>query len=143
VRTPDERRLLLDAGQLALFVAMLVDLALPWWTRTEFTEPIKDFTGWGSLWDDPNLGWVVIITAVPSGVAWWLRRNWLSIAAVAWAVLVLVVVGASTAHLDSNNSGQPHAGLWVGWLLVAVTALLRIADVVVAVRVREDKPRSR
>jgi hypothetical protein len=142
VRTPNERRLLLDAGQLALFVAMLVDLALPWWTRTEFTKEDKTFTGWASLWDDPNLGWIVIVTAVPLGLAWWLRRTWLSTAAVAWALFVLAVVGASTAHLDSNNSGQPHAGLWVGWLLVAITALLRIADVVAAKQLREESFRA-
>jgi hypothetical protein len=139
VRTPNERRMLLDAGQLALFVAMVVDLALPWWSRTEFRQPFITSTGW-DLGESPNLGWVVIIAAVPLGLAWWLRRAWLSIAAASWALLVLIVFGVSTAHLDDIGDGHPHAGLVVGWLLVAITALLRIADVVVAKQVEERRP---
>jgi hypothetical protein len=83
MRTPSERRLLLDATQLAVFVGMLLDLGLPWWTRTEFHETYATFTGWHSLSVSPNFGWLVIIAAVPTALAWWLRRRWLSIVAAA------------------------------------------------------------
>lgn len=143
MRTPNERRLLLDAGQLALFVAMLVDLALPWWSRTEVNHPFKTFTGWDSLGDSPNLGWVMIITGVPLGLAWWLRRDWLSIIAAAFALFILAAIGVSTLHLDNIDDGYAHAGLVVGWLLIALTAVLRLADVVVAKQLREGESRRR
>jgi hypothetical protein len=137
MRTPSERRLLLDATQLAVFVGMLLDLGLPWWTRTEFHETYATFTGWHSLSVSPNFGWLVIIAAVPTALAWWLRRRWLSIVAAVVAVMLLVLGAASQAHLDGDGQGFAYAGFWIGWLLIAISAALRVADIVVARQVDE------
>jgi hypothetical protein len=140
VRSPNERRLLLDAAQLAVFVAMLVDLGLPWWTRTEFHQQYATFTGWGSLTAAPNYGWLVIFTAVPIAVAWWLRRRWLSLATIGWAILWLVIVLGGQASLDTHGDGYGHAGLWIGFTLVVVSVVLRSGDVIVAKQIQATTP---
>ena len=52
--------------------------------------------------------------------------------AIGWSIVWLVFVLAGQANLDTHADGYGHAGLWIGFTLVAVSVALRIGDIVVA-----------
>jgi hypothetical protein len=52
--------------------------------------------------------------------------------AAGWAIFVLLAIAVLEQHADRIGNGYAHAGYWVGWSLIGVSAAPRIGDVVLA-----------
>lgn len=113
-RSAAELRQLVDSGQLALLIAFLVALGLPWWTQTDATfEKAGTYTGWGSLGagsGEAGLAWIAVIGMILVLAAAPFRRRWASISA---AVLgALAAVGTVMAVVGTpQNFGQARRHL--------------------------------
>lgn len=139
-RSLAELRGLVDAAKIAVFLAFLVDLALPWWTRSDPQSPPNGTaTGWGSLYGDARgfaLAALVAMAVVLVGAVF--RTRWLSITAAVIAIgfSLLEMLEANREHGFGPGVFDAHAGLWLGYMIVLMGACLCIADAVLITRMR-------
>jgi len=131
-RTNAEIRALVDPAQIALLIAFLVDLALPWWTRSDSNNPpTGTATGWGSLsGGSSGYAWGAIIAMAVVVLAAIIRARRLSVAGgLIGIVLALVLVaGADREHGFGPGVFDAQAGLWLGVVLIVLGGALSIID---------------
>jgi hypothetical protein len=131
-RSSADHLLLVDCLQIAITVAALVDLALPWW-RYNGGQTEHVVTGWGAL-GDPTYGngWGLIGAVVLTGAAAVLRRRWAAIAGALFGLLgaLLVLVSAASLQHSGFDYAQGLAGSWVGGVLALCAAAGQVAAAV-------------
>ena len=139
--------MLIDAAQVAVFMAFLVDLALPWWTRSNSRyPPTGTATGRGSLHGgDSGRTWGALLAMAVVLVAAVFRVRWLSVTAavVAIGLSLLEMEEAGRVHGFGPGAFDARAGLWLGYVIILLGAGLCLANVALAARLREIMPVAR
>jgi len=123
-RSRSDALLLVDCLQIAIAMASLVDLALPWWRYFD-GQAGRTVTGWGALGDSTyGHGWGLIGAVVLTGGAAALRKRWAAITASLLAVLGAAIILIGGANLQSGGYDDSHGrpGLWVGAVLALLAA---------------------
>jgi hypothetical protein len=123
-RSRSDVLLLIDCLQIAVTVAALVDLALPWWRYVKGDVGVGT-TGWGALGDATyGNGWGLIGAVVFTGAAAAVRRRWAAITAAVLGVVGALIVLITGANVQRGGFEDAHAqaGLWVGGVLTLLAA---------------------
>jgi hypothetical protein len=115
---------LVDCLTVAIMVAALVDLALPWWHYFD-GHLDHSVTGWGALPDSTwGQGWGLLAAVVLTGAAAASRRRWAAITGALVGAFGAAVVLIGAANLQGGGYDEAHAmpGLWTGGVLALLTA---------------------